>query len=201
MNTFIWVKENALTLDFCNRCINKFELDPGKERYKGITLGKSKDIKRSLDLQASLSPHWKNEDKIFFSSLKKAWPEYMEQIGKRLNLKNMDHRGGHDVEIKPFVSANYDDAGYQLQKTTPGGYYDWHHDYHLEEKKSRAITYIWYLNDIERDGETQFYDGTKIKPTAGRLVLFPATWTFYHKGIPPKDEIKYICTGWMRTNL
>ena len=34
------------------------------------------------------------------------------------------------------------------------------------------------------------------KKQAGRLVLFPATWVYVHRGFPPKVR-KYICTGWV----
>ena len=27
--------------------------------------------------------------------------------------------------------------------------------------------------------------------------MFPASWEYVHRGIAPKDEIKYICTGWV----
>ena len=57
---------------------------------------------------------------------------------------------------------------------------------------------MWYLNTIEEkdDGYTEFIDGTKIQPVVGRLIFFPATWTFLHRGYPPKVK-KYLCNGWM----
>ena len=51
------------------------------------------------------------------------------------------------------------------------------------------------MNDIEEGGETYFYNG-KVKPEAGKLILFPATWTYNHKGNMPKSDDKYIITGW-----
>lgn len=61
----------------------------------------------------------------------------------------------------------------------------------------RAITYLWYLNDVEKGGETALLSNMKIQPSAGRLLLFPATWTYPHCGMMPESGDKYIVTGWV----
>jgi len=54
-----------------------------------------------------------------------------------------------------------------------------------------------YLNNVKDSGETEwFYQNLKIKPEAGLTVIWPTDWTFTHRGIPSKTEIKYIVTGW-----
>ena len=63
---------------------------------------------------------------------------------------------------------------------------------------SRILTIIWYLNDINEDGYTEFYTGLKIQPEMGKILMFPALWPWVHRGYPPKYETKYICTGWIR---
>ena len=35
-----------------------------------------------------------------------------------------------------------------------------------------------------------------VKPVAGKLVFFPATWQHPHRGNPIYDGYKYIITGW-----
>jgi hypothetical protein len=59
------------------------------------------------------------------------------------------------------------------------------------------LTYIWYLNDVNEGGETIIWDNHKIKPTTGKLLLFPATWTYPHSGLMPISNDKYIITGWI----
>ena len=85
-----------------------------------------------------------------------------------------------------------------IQKYEPGGFYDWHNDWTLHDGCSRVYTYIWYLNTIKKKdgGYTQFVDGTKVQPKVGRLVIFPALWTYLHRAFPPQVP-KYICTGWV----
>jgi hypothetical protein len=58
---------------------------------------------------------------------------------------------------------------------------------------------ILLLNDVNEGGETYFIDG-KVKPTTGKLLLFPATWTYLHKGDIPRSNSKYIITGWLYNN-
>ena len=98
---------------------------------------------------------------------------------------------GEKIAIIPAFSKNTRDIGYQVQKTNPGEGYTWHHDY----ETGRILTFILYLNTVE-EGWTQFYNGDQIAPQAGRCVIFPATWTYYHQGSPPL-QTKYIMTGWV----
>jgi hypothetical protein len=54
-----------------------------------------------------------------------------------------------------------------------------------------------YLNDVEEGGETEFlYQGLKIKPEKGTLVVWPSSYTHVHRGNPPYSNDKYIITGW-----
>ena len=62
------------------------------------------------------------------------------------------------------------------------------------------MTYLWYLNDVTDGGETAFNGEYKIKPTAGKLILFPASWTFPHCGKMPVSSDKYINKSDIHTN-
>ena len=94
------------------------------------------------------------------------------------------------------------DTGYKIQKYEPSGFYKWHNDWVLTNKEgSRVFVFMWYLNTIDKKdgGYTEFFDGTRLQPECGSLVFFPATWTFLHRGYPPKVE-KYLCNGWMHAS-
>lgn len=181
LSDFYYVKYDALTPEFCEHCIQKFKKDPNKTPGK-TGAGVVPDIKQSLDMNISNFPDWKEEDSVFFSSLRKTLNEYREIHRKKILWLNTDR---------------YDDYGYQMQETRPGGFYKWHHDFFSTEKQSRYLTYLWYLNTIDEGGHTEFIDGTKIKPETGKILVFPAAWPFYHQGTPPVKQTKYVCTGWV----
>lgn len=178
---FIYVVDDALSKKFCKKVIQKFNNDGNT--YQGVTAGGyTENIKKSLDLGISNLEHWKKEDSIFYESLHKNYNDYLERLNKQFK----------GVRCSPIDLV---DTGYQIQRTDPGEFYVFHHDFSSDT--IRYFTFIWYLNDIKNDGYTEFVDGTRIQPKAGRFMMFPATWTYIHRGYPPKDEIKYICTGWM----
>jgi prolyl 4-hydroxylase len=64
----------------------------------------------------------------------------------------------------------------------------------------RFLVYFWYLNDVAEGGETVFYRldrEVKVKPVAGRLIMFPVTWQYLHAGLAPISNAKYILGGYL----
>lgn len=188
---FIYVADGALEPEFCKNVIEKFEKDDDKTPG---TLGRERRVdtsaKDSTDLWISNLSRWKEEDEVFFNSLKKHHKLYLEN--------------GTWTDTGVPVIGDLSDSGYQIQRTRPGSGYVWHHDAMVFEEYVRAngvrtTTYIWYLNDIDEDGYTEFIDGTRVRPKTGRICIFPATWIFMHRGYPPKNKTKYLVTGWMHS--
>jgi len=110
-----------------------------------------------------------------------------------------------DEYVKLFPRCNSQAAwsvvdGVNIQHYGPGGgYKEWHCERHGVEYPivSRHLVFMTYLNDVEQDGETEFYhQELKIKPVKGLTTIFPADWTYTHRGIPAMTEDKYIITGW-----
>jgi Rps23 Pro-64 3,4-dihydroxylase Tpa1-like proline 4-hydroxylase len=79
------------------------------------------------------------------------------------------------------------------------GYYAWHHENEGGTTAKRELFFIYYLNDVDNGGETEFkFNPKKVKPEAGKLVIAPALWTHKHRGNPPQNgQYKYIITGWI----
>ena len=88
-----------------------------------------------------------------------------------------------------------------LQKTDPTeGYHDWHSESNNIACANRTLVWSVYFNDLEDSGETEFlYQKQKIKPKAGRVLIFPGSFTHLHRGNPPY-KAKYIATGWLASN-
>lgn len=89
--------------------------------------------------------------------------------------------------------------GVKLQRTRPGeGYHVWHTEQGSLDTGSRYAVFIWYLNEIEQGGETEFlYLKKRIHAVRNRLIIWPAGYTHTHRGNPPLTEDKYIITGWV----
>lgn len=63
----------------------------------------------------------------------------------------------------------------------------------VRRSASRYLVFLWYLNDIDQGGETEFLDmNLSVAPRKGRLLMFPPYWMFRHRGNPPVDKPKYI---------
>ena len=180
---FIYVERDALPKSFCNNVIEKFEQDDRK-RQGQVGGGVCLEIKRSSDLSISELDDWKSYDQAFFRCLNNGLKKYLRFLPEEY-IKNK------------ALSELGNDTGYQIQRTQPGDHYIWHHD----QTTTRLVTFIWYLNDVKDGGYTEFIDGTRIKPEAGKLIIFPATWDFLHRGVSPKTETKYLCTGWVHAEM
>lgn len=186
----IYVNKNVLSKEFCSHLINKFESDDRK--HNGVIDRNSSvdfSIKKTTDLHISRYEEWKSEDKIIFESLGSNLENYFSILNKFNSSLGLP---GED---------SYNDTGYMIKRYNPDDYYHWHHDYAMDHTgvttASRVVTFIWYLNDVIEGGMTEFIDGTKIQPECGSLLLFPATWTYVHRGHPPINQKKYIVTGWL----
>jgi hypothetical protein len=104
-----------------------------------------------------------------------------------------------------FVAENINilSVSVKLQKTFPkGGFHQWHSEVSSLKYKERMLAWTIYLNDIpDGEGETEFlWQGVKIKPRQGRMVIFPAFFTHTHRGNPVYSTNKYIATGWFEYN-
>jgi hypothetical protein len=190
----IWTKYESLDSGFCRHVIEKFEKDENKhDGYVGNGTV-DKNIKSSIDLNITGYPEWKHENDEFQVRLREGMLEYRNYL----------------IDINPRfspVSSQIRDSGFQIQRTDPGCGYTWHSDsqFYCEANNGivttniRTLTYIFYLNNVPKvdGGYTEFVDGTQIVPDQGKLLFFPATWEYIHRGFPPQTIKKYICTGWI----
>jgi Rps23 Pro-64 3,4-dihydroxylase Tpa1-like proline 4-hydroxylase len=179
---YIEIYKNVLTKELCDTIIQMFQNEPNK--HDGSTSGGiDKNIKNTTDF------HLQN-------NVNKQWIDIDTQLYQALNDCLTNYRNKYDA-FQVFKSIN--DTGFQIQRYIKGdGFYVYHHDFLADKNKYRILTFLFYLNDIEEGGETEFFYGKlRIKPEAGKCVLFPASWTFPHRAIMPISDDKYIITGWL----
>jgi len=183
---FIYECDDIFPVDFCNHVIKKFE--KSNLKLKGTTdLGR--DTKQSTDLRIYDEPEWVDEEKYFHDMIRKAMKKY-ETFLLKMNV---------DIEVKEEFSRCLMDSHIhppQIQRTEPGQYYHWHEDQGAPPCWKR-FTYIIYLNDVENKsgGTTEFSCGKIIQPKAGKIIFFPSTWTYFHRGKTLEKGVKYIATN------
>ena len=184
---FIYECEDVFPVSFCNRVIEKFEKSDLK--FKGIVGSGSNTIKKSTDIRIYDEPEWVEEEKYFHDTIRKAMKKY------ETFLLKMDV----DDEVKKDISGTLMNSYIhppQIQRTEPGQYYHWHHD-QTYPPCWKVFTYIIYLNDVEKNsgGTTDFSCGKIIQPKAGKIVFFPSSWTYFHRGKILEKGVKYIATN------
>lgn len=105
--------------------------------------------------------------------------------------------------IKMLISRMFRCGAINIQKYQAGvgGYRHWHAEICPEptfEALHRVVFWLYYLNDVEVGGETEFYfQKLKMQPRKGTVIIAPAGFTHTHRGNIPLSGDKYITTSWL----
>ena len=187
---FISIYDYALTPEECKFIRDYHDSDDYllSIRQEGKTLGDTvqKHWKDSHDryMAMYIDGAYQNNgvNNIIAKSIKEHIEKYKEE-NPELNLLN-----------KWVIRDNYN-----LQKYSPGGGYHILHceNYNTGNHRTNILAWMYYLNTVREGGGTYFsnFDLT-VNAEEGRLVIWPAYWTHFHKGIVSKTYDKYIATGW-----
>lgn len=103
-----------------------------------------------------------------------------------------------EVYRRQFLSdipSLYHEA-YNLLRYRTGNEYKAHYD--GDTSTRRAVSPILYLNDDYKGGELEFVNfNLKIKPKAGNLYIFPASFPYAHIAHPVTEGTKYAIVTWL----
>lgn len=219
---FIEVIPNAMSDDLCLRLIAAFEQHDGVIEGKtgqGVDTSKKRSFDLTLDIHEDMTT-LKNE--LLQITLKHAanyFKQYPMALMGAVSVSVADEQG-QPVTLNPdnFTSLGapkaesltkylYRSGVVNLQKYIKGvgGYPHWHSENFPQmgshEALHRVLLYMFYLNDVDEGGETEFYYQNKlVKPQKGTMVIAPAGFTHTHKGNTPISSDKYIATSWIMFN-
>ncbi len=219
---FIETYPDAIPAELCNELLHCFDSHPGVSA--GSTGGGVDDSKkRSLDLMLdahqdlatlknkllgyTLSYATQYFDKYAMALMGSVAVNVADEHGKPVTLTpdNYDELGKGRAEA--IVKYLYRSGSINIQKyqQAKGGYPHWHSEQFPQvghnEALHRVVLYMFYLNDVEEGGETEFYYQNKlIKPKKGTMVIAPAAFTHSHRGNVPLSGDKYIATSWIMFN-
>ena len=148
------------------------------------------DVKESLDCSINIEHVLKNENNKYDILL-----DYFHNNLKPISDKYIE-RFPYCNEFSPW--GVIDDINIQYYKPG-GGFKSWHTERNCAKGNNgtRHLVFMTYLNDVYDEGGTEFYHQKQIiQPKKGLTVIWPADWTYTHRGIPSPTEEKYIITGW-----
>ena len=174
-----FIRGQYIDVNLCDKIIKFFEENTNLHNPGLVGGGLREDFKKSTDFDIGHTPYAME----YFHELQKVVDMYIEEYPECNSLS-------------PFIIME----GTNIQRYYPSeGFYGWHceRDGAVSMIQDRHLVFMTYLNDIDDEGETEFlYQKLKIKPKKGLTIIWPADWTFTHRGITSPTETKYIVTGW-----
>ena len=174
LEDFVRTYDNILSANTCKRLIAHF--DNSSEKTKGPIWS---DQGYAVNLKA------KNVDEVLLSN--DSSEDKLVIIGVRKVLKQYAPTFPH------YPITGCDDSGYSIKRYEPKTqFYDWHVDNCAPQTAGRLLAMLFYLNDVDEGGETEFEWGLKVTPKRGRVLVFPTGFQYPHKGCAPISGPKYI---------
>ena len=178
------------------------------------------ELKDSRDIQITGKPEWQEVEAALNNAVFAGLLAYLRKYSHALIAPLMLQVQGADGQPRRIAAEDFDamDDGalanlvrsvlrpgaINLQRYTAGqgGYPYWHCELYPRdascETLHRHVLWTIYLNDGFGAGETEFvYQGRKIAPKAGSLLIAPAAFTHTHRGNRPEGGDKYIATSWI----
>lgn len=192
MTDYIYEYKLSIPTLLCKTIIDLFDDEDGKR--EGSTLGGiNTNIKKTTDFVIPKNNvKWEKIEKFLYEELHRNLKKYISSI------EGNKFKNNYGMDYKIFENSLIFTETFMIQKyDKKKGRYIYHNDFSKKHESHRVITFLWYLNTIDQGGETVFWENFKIKPEEGKLILFPATWTYPHTGKMPISDNKYIITGWL----
>jgi len=220
MVDFIDVFDSVLPSTFCDELIHAFEqhpavregvtgsgFDPKKKLSSDLTLDSHDDLRPAL---ARLQPYTLAHLAIYFRRYPLALigalsPTILDQTtreSKLLDLATFESLG--EPQLFTLIKTLFRSGVVNLQRyrANVGGYPHWHSEIFPQgdraEPLHRVLFYMYYLNEVEAGGETEFFfQRRKVVPKKGTMLIAPAGFTHSHRGNVPTSGDKYILTSWL----
>ena len=193
MLDFIEIYDDVLNEESCSKIIEIFEKfsEEGKTHRGKVSqhpkansnYAEVEGIKLSEDLAISCEKYFSDElirelSDIAFSALNVCVDDYVNKYPQLRTMFNWSLE--NEWNVQKYVDGE--------------GYYKSHCE-HGPTCPYRIFVWMIYLNDAKCGTEFVTYDKI-VEAKRGRLVLWPAGFTHYHRGVCPNIGTKYICTGW-----
>lgn len=179
LNDLIKVYDNVLSKDVCDSLISFFE--ENKDKHEKIDNDKCPSF-----TQINFTENHKVDNNI-------------EELHKKVLSKVLEHKKLYYeyIDSRCFPEKNsFEQFRIKKYLNNKEELFDTHVDVKDYSSARRYLSFLFYLNDVEKGGETIF-TGMEIKPKVGRLLVFPPLWMYPHKGCIPISNEKYIMSTYL----
>jgi hypothetical protein len=181
---FVTYYDNAMAPELCDEIITRFEKHT--EQQEDTVLEEHRSFK---EINITSHEEWKDIQNKLLDLMQYNLGKYMTQFD--IDPKAWPEQVGYEMfRMKRYLPNDRDEFRY-------------HVDVQDYATARRFLVYFFYLNDVEEGGETAFQHNrkspilAKVKPTKGRLLMFPPLWTHPHIGMKPISGPKYIIGGYL----
>ena len=190
IDNFIGIYDNYIPDAYCDSTIKlheaqkKFNRLLNRQENEGASLHAKKDTQFFMNAY-SIDIWWK-KIKPLINNFDVALQHYVTTTG-----------------INNFYMPHLCYTTLKIQKTLPTeGYHVWHIENGIQkDNHDRVLAYTIYLNDVNEGGETEFlHQSCRVQPKKNRIVIWPSSFPYIHRGNPPLKGEKYILTSWMHVN-
>ena len=187
LNYYCRIYDDFLDKDICDTYVQMFEEtlehEPDRVEKEGICVGPVRpdghQICGNCNCQR-MNPMGFDRFENLNNILLNKFLDVPDRYTKDVNLHERQwpkKYGWEEFRMKRFLVSDGSADAEQFKE---------HVDVASHKGAKRFLILMVYLNDDFTGGETVFpIFGDKIKPKKGRLLIFPPTWTYLHKGNPP----------------
>jgi hypothetical protein len=183
MDEYVYQENNCLGESICEEIIELYNESIRENRkYLNVSFHNKEG-----------SP-WFNIKTMLKKLLINAMIKYREKTTLYNNEGNIIHRVSLDplCENLPINLHFFTLKAYNKDYNDESSYY---YNSFMKDDYYPYFNYIIYLNTIE-GGETEISNVYKIKPERGKIIIFPVSWTYFHKENKIEtNECKYVIKG------
>ena len=185
MDRYIKIYDDVIDADSCNMLIGKFEAAE-EDQYEEVRQAERDKAIAFTQINLVNNEDWASVQNGMLQVFQDYIMAYINDC--KIEPKQWPETYGYEaIRMKRYQNNNYDR-------------FDPHVDVKNYETSRRFLAFFIYLNDVDEGGETEFisinkpgtYIPLKITPRRGRLLMFPPLWMYYHAGLKPVSNNKYL---------
>tara|TARA_Y100000114_G_scaffold146892_1_gene158084 strand:- start:58 stop:618 length:561 start_codon:yes stop_codon:yes gene_type:complete len=179
LSNYISVYDDVLKKEHCEHLIKEFEhLKSHQKRVE------KENHRYFTEINMNQDSRWKDYIQVMMKGV------YTPNIEKYIKDNNIQ-------DLQWPKKYAYEEIRFKKYELNGVDEFKEHVDVYDRSSAKRFLVFFLYLNDND-GGHTTFPEfNIKVKPKAGRMLMFPPTWTYRHTAEKPIKEPKYILGSYL----